>query len=173
MMALFEYMKNLYLIGMRGVGKSTIGSLLAQKIGKEFVDMDKKIEQEISESIQEFVKDKGWDAFREQERQAVETVSKLEDVVVSTGGGVLMYFNNAEKLKATGKLVLLTAELETIRTRLSSAEDRPSLTGTGFLEELERVWNERKDRYHHFADQVISTDGKNLEDIIQEILLEL
>jgi len=164
---------NLYLIGMRGVGKSTIGEVLAKKLNKEFIDMDKKIEQELSKGIAEFVNSEGWEVFRKHEQQAVEAISKLQNKVVSTGGGVLMFFDNAEKLKKSGKLVLLTAEIKTIHARLEHAEDRPSLTGTGFLEELEQVWNERKDRYHHYADQVVATDGKTPEEIVQEIIHEL
>lgn len=166
-------MNNLYLIGMRGVGKSIIGQILSEKLEKDYIDMDKKIEQELTSAIAEFVKVEGWDAFRELEQQAVEAISKLQNQVVSTGGGVLMFFENAEKLKNSGKLVLLTAEIKTIHERLEHAKDRPSLTGTGFLEELEQVWNERKDRYHHFADQVVSTDGKTPEEIVQEIIREL
>lgn len=163
-------MKNIYLIGMRGVGKSSIGQLLAEKLGKDFVDLDKKIEQKIGADISSFVQEQGWNSFRELEKEQVNEIILKTDLVVGTGGGVLMYFDNAEKLKNSGNLILLTAPLQILQKRLEGASDRPALTEGDFLSELEHIWNERKDRYHLFADKVVDTEGKNHEEIVQEIM---
>jgi|SRR5690606_14326420 len=166
-------MQTIYLIGMRGVGKSTAGKLLAQKLEREFVDLDKKIEQKAGKIIAEIVEKAGWESFRAYEREALREAANRDEKVISTGGGILIDLRNAELMKASGKLILLSAEPQTLRHRLANTPDRPSLTGSHFLQEIEAIWNERKDRYYHFADQVISTDGKTPEQIIQEILHEL
>lgn len=165
-------MENIYLVGMRGVGKTTIGKLLAEKLKREFVDMDKKIEQDLGKTVSEIVELEGWEHFRQCEQQVLENLLKATSTIVSTGGGTLMHFDNAERMKSSGKLILLTAELRSIQARLENSEARPSLTGRDPFEELEQVWNERKDRYYHFADQVVNTEGKTPDDIVQEIIHE-
>lgn len=166
-------MNNIYLIGMRGVGKSTIGELLAKELGREFFDMDKKIEQKSGKSASELVHEQGWEKFRELEHEVLLEITQLQNAVIGTGGGVLMYFDHAERLKASGTLILLTAEIKTLQERLKHQAERPSLTGSDVLEELEQVWQERKDRYHQSADRIIDTEGKTPAQIVQEIGLSL
>lgn len=163
-------MKNIYLIGMRGVGKSTIGKLLAKKLERNFVDMDESIVRKAGIAISAMVDDKGWDYFRENEKEMVEKLVLQEDLIVGTGGGVLMFFDNAEKLKKSGSLILLTASPERIVERIAQSEDRPSLTGKHFSEEIADVWNERKETYEGNADKIISTDDFSPKQIVGEIL---
>jgi len=172
-MELFWIMKNLYLVGMRGTGKSTIGKLLAEELKKGFIDVDKKIEQRVGLSISEYVSKQGWEPFRELEKKQVEEMTLLQDTVISTGGGILMSFNNAQKLKDSGTLILLTASTKTLHKRLEYSSDRPALKGGNFLDELEQIWNERKDRYYQFADLIIDSEGKTPEETVQEIIREL
>ncbi len=162
-------MKNIYLIGMRGVGKTTIGKLLATKLQRTFFDMDEWIRQEEGMAIAELVKKKGWSYFRDKEREAVNILSKKEHAIISTGGGVLQYFDNAEKLKKTGKLIHLTASVATLENRLRMQTERPSITGIDPVDELEALWESRKVIYERNADLTIDTEGKLVEQIGEEI----
>ncbi|MDP2691321.1 MAG: shikimate kinase [bacterium] len=163
-------MANLYLIGMRGVGKSTVGKLLAHELGRSFVDMDEQIALKAGKSISRLVQEEGWDAFRKLEKEEVQFISSWDNLVVSTGGGVLMFFDNLKQLKQTGTLILLTAKLETVVQRLAESENRPSLKGKDYLEELEEVWAERRETYEKAANVIIDTEDKTPEEIVKSII---
>src|SRR3990170_7821415 len=166
-------MKNIYLIGMRGSGKTTIGKILAEKLGKEFTDMDQEIELMSGNKITTIVEEEGWKTFRLLEKEIVERICQKENQVVGTGGGVLMCFDNADKFKKTGTLIFLRTSPETIIQRLSKVEERPSLTGENFLEEIENVWKERKDTYEKHADLDIDTEEKTPNIIAEEIIKKI
>lgn len=162
-------MENLYLIGMRGVGKTTIGKSLARKLSRIYFDLDAEIEQKTGLNISKIVSEHGWDFFRLKEKEVLREVIKNENIVVAVGGGALMYFDNAEQLKKSGTMILLTAGLGAIESRIKN-EHRPSLTGSDFISELEQAWNERKASYYQYADMVIDTESKTPEDIAGEII---
>lgn len=162
-------MSNIYLIGMRGVGKSTIGKLLAERLNRKWVDVDDEIVKREEKSIAEMVALHGWDFFREKEHEEVERLAGENDLVISTGGGVLMHYNNAELLKASGKLILLIADPATLVQRLKDSHQRPSLTGKDVLEEIYELWEERKDEYYKAADLVVDTEPWDEKSIIDKI----
>lgn len=166
-------MENIYLIGMRGVGKSTVAKLLAERLKTSHIDLDEIIVAQEGKSIPAIVEAGGWEYFRKREREAVEKVCELENRVVSTGGGVLMFYDNAEKLKRSGIFVLLTADPETIYERLSEANDRPPLTNKSLREEIEQLWEERKEMYQEYANITIETDKQKEEEIVEEIMKSL
>ena len=163
-------MSNIYLIGMRGVGKSTIGKLLAERLGKAWVDIDEQIAVREGNDIKALVDQHGWDFFRKKEHEMVQEMAKKKNVVVSTGGGVLMHFDNAQLLKNSGKLILLIAKPSTLVQRLKESHQRPSLTGKDPLLEIGEVWEERKDTYHKFADLVVDTEPWDTDRIVEEIV---
>ena len=154
-------MSNIYIIGMRGVGKTTIAKLLSQKLNKEHFDLDDDIAVQEGRSISEIVEAEGWEYFRLREQEAVERISAQEDKVVSTGGGVLIFYDTADKLKQSGSFILLTAEPETLHQRLvDSMKERPSLKEGSLRDEIDQLWDERKDVYHEYADITVATDNK-------------
>lgn len=155
---------------MRGSGKTSVGKILAKKLGRDFLDMDEEIKKDEERTVHEIVEQQGWDYFREKEGELVEKISEDKNLVVACGGGVLMYFDNAELLKNSGKITLLTAPVETLAERIADKEDRPSLTGADFVEELEEIWKERKESYEKYADLSIETEGKGPEKIAEEII---
>lgn len=162
-------MSNIYFIGMRGVGKSSVGSLLAKRMKREFFDTDEWIKEKEDMAIADLVQKKGWEYFRKSERKAVEVMSKKENAVVSTGGGILMHFDNASKLKKTGKLIHLMASIKTLKKRLAKQTKRPSITGADPVDELESLWQTRKPIYDAYADITIDTEGKTAEAIVDEL----
>jgi shikimate kinase len=144
---------NVILTGMRGTGKSSLGAILAARLGFGFVDTDDAIETLAATRIADIVARHGWEHFRTLERQIVARMAATDQQVVATGGGTLMNEENAARLKATGVVVLLVCKSHILQQRLASGDNRPSLTGHGSaVTELEEVWQARRARYAAVAD---------------------
>jgi len=165
-------MANIYLIGMRGVGKTSIGKVLAQRLGRDFIDIDEQIALKEGKTIMEIVADQGWEEFRKRENAMVQEISKKENSVVSTGGGALMHFDNAQILKSSGKLFLLVATPAVLVERLKASHQRPSLNGKDPLEEIDEIWEQRKEIYYKYADEVVDTEPWDQERIMSELGLK-
>ena len=166
-------MDHILLVGMRGVGKSTIGKKLAETLQMSHLDTDLRMAQDLEMSLKEFVEESGWESFREKERQILEQVLQEEQAVISTGGGILMHFNNKELIKESGTVIWLEAPLDVLEERLVASPARPSLTGEGLIEELQSVLEQRKEHYQDAAHIIIKTAKKSPQDIVTEIILEL
>jgi len=164
---------NLYLIGYRCAGKTTVGKALAERLGWPLVDTDRCITDTAGASIAQMVNENGWPYFREQERQALKTVSNADRQVVATGGGIILANRNIETMKNSGALVWLTATEQTIQARLlrddATTGHRPSLTGQGLIDEIRSVLTERKPLYAKAADITIETDGVPITAICDQI----
>ena len=105
---------NLILIGYRCTGKTTIGEILAEKLGWPLVDTDTLVQERAGRSIQEIVAEGGWPDFRRREREIIADVAARDRQVISAGGGAVLDEENARALRAGGRVVLLTASPETI-----------------------------------------------------------
>ena len=161
---------NIVLIGMRGSGKSTVGAALAVKLHKQFIDLDEYIAVQAGRAIPDIVAVNGWDYFRQLEAMAVAEVSRMRDVVIATGGGVVLRPENVEALRQRGCLVLLTAAPATLARRIGHDSGRPALTGAAtLLEELQEVWQARRSLYEDAADMTISTDRRSPAQITASI----
>ena len=144
---------NVILTGLRGTGKSSVGRVLAQRLGFTFVDTDTRIEELAGCHIAEIVAQHGWEHFRALERQVVTRVATLDRHVVAAGGGTLIDEENARRLKMRGVVILLLCELPILQRRMAASGNRPALTGHGSAEaELVQVWEARRARYHAVAD---------------------
>lgn len=166
-------MDNIYLVGMRGSGKTTVGRILAERLGRPFRDLDPDIEEKARMSISEFVKKYSWNDFRELERQVVQDISKQSGYVVGTGGGVLTFSGNTKSLNESGEIVFLKATPATLAKHLEGATDRPSLTGEGVIEEIAGVWEQRKGDYQHAAHHIIEIDNLSPEQVASKIMKSL
>lgn len=163
---------NIVLTGLRGTGKSRIGEALARELGFSFIDIDKEIEREVGMKIAEFVKGEGWERFREIEKGEALRAANLDKTVIATGGGTIMDSESAQALKKNGIFVFLKASLDVLAKRIAAdASDggRPSLTGRAPEEELNEVWNERKEIYEKTADISfdVSDETEDLEKDVQ------
>jgi len=163
---------NVILTGLRGTGKSSVGKLLAQRLGFTFVDTDTLIEELAASRIAEIVVQHGWEHFRALERQVVTHVAATDRHVVAAGGGTLIDEENARLLKRRGVVVLLVCELPILQHRIALESNRPSLTGQGPAEvELAQVWEARRARYHAVADVMydVSAESANVvEDLARK-----
>ena len=161
---------NIVLIGMRGSGKTVVGKLLAERLGKQFIEMDELIVQRAGLSIPEIVESYGWGKFRDVEEEITCEVAKLDNVVNATGGGVVTREENIRELKKKGKLVWLTVSLDTLLKRIGDDPSRPSLTGRSQREDMEVVLTERSPVYEGAADVIIDTEDKTPEEIAEAII---
>jgi len=149
---------NVVLIGYRGTGKSTIGKLLASRLGFRYIGLDDEIVRRAGRTIPEIVAADGWDGFRDVESRTVEEVSTLDRCVLDTGGGVVLRDENVARLKRNGVVFLLVSEIPDIVARIGSDTQRPSLTGAKtFTEEVEDVLRERQPKYRAAARHVVDT----------------
>ena len=165
---------NVVLIGYRGTGKSTVGKLVAERLGRVLVSTDVEIVKLAVQNIPEIVEQHGWEYFRDLETKICQDLAGRDGVVIDTGGGAILRSQNVEGLKRTGKLFWLTAPVETIAKRIGADTQRPSLTGTkSFLDEIQDVLRERTPKYQAAADYIIETDGKSATQVADEILARL
>ncbi|MDX5420890.1 MAG: shikimate kinase [Hymenobacteraceae bacterium] len=122
----------IFLIGMMGSGKTTLGKQLAERLGYPFVDLDVYIEQQAGKTIAELFEQEGQEAFRRRERKALEAVAQeYERGVVSTGGGAPCFFNNMDFINGQGVSIFLDVPVEELagRLRASDLQMRPLLAG--------------------------------------------
>jgi shikimate kinase len=162
---------NIVLIGYRGTGKSTVARILGQRLKRRVISTDAEIVKEAGQSIPRIVEQFGWDYFRELETQICRRLQTQTDLVIDTGGGLILKEENVKILKANGNIFWLTAEVSTIAGRISNDTQRPSLSGTKtFVEEIEEILEIRRPYYQAAADVIISTDHEAPESIANQIL---
>lgn len=168
---------NLFLIGYRCTGKTTLGKALARRLGWSFVDTDRRIVEATGISIAQMVAVHGWPFFRQQERQTLCEVSGGEHQVVATGGGVILDERNVSAMKNTGRVVWLTASEKIIQARMlddeATAGNRPALTGQGLIAEITSVLTLRRPLYEKAADYQIATDRDTITVIGDRIFAAL
>lgn len=168
---------NLYLIGYRGTGKTTLAPMLAERLGPNWtwVDLDDRIEESAGRSIAEIFAGEGEVGFRDREEQALAEVAARDCIVVATGGGVIERPANREKLRQ-GFVVWLAATPETIERRLSedatTRSRRPSLTGLPSGQEIRSVLARREPIYRESADCRLATDQTVVAELIERIVAE-
>jgi shikimate kinase len=168
---------NIYLIGYRGVGKSSVGRSLASILGRTFIDTDSELVAQAGMTISQYVRNMGWDAFRKMERSIVQQVCRHDMQVVATGGGVVLDTQNTQAMRNTGSLVWLKASPETIRKRLlndqRSEETRPALSSKGSFNEIEEMLTQRNPYYAQAMDSSIETDALTIEQICTALVSQL
>ena len=165
---------NIILIGFRGTGKTTIGKMLAQRLGKEFVDADEYLEQKEGKTVKDIFAEGGEKLFREIETHVIAELCRLDDRVVATGGGAILREENVKTLKKSGIIILLEADVDTIYKRIHKGtvteQRRPSLTNRGAYEEIEYLLEYRRPLYDRTADFVINTTSMSAIDAANKII---
>ena len=162
---------NLVLIGYRGTGKSTVGKILAERLGRELVSTDAEIIRRARLSVPDIVQRFGWDHFRDLESEVCRDLAGKEGLIIDSGGGAILRQQNVDYLKKNGVLIWLTATVRTIADRIGGDTQRPSLTGTkSFTEEVEEVLRERQPKYKAAANHMIETDGRSVTEVVEAIL---
>lgn len=168
---------NIVLIGYRCSGKTVVGKTLAIELGREFLDTDAVIEENAGRTIETMISTKGWDRFRETENRLVEEVSRRNNLVIATGGGIVMDEENVKNLKQNGWVVWLKGKPEVLRERMAKEQGtgryRPSLTGTDPMEEIKEVLSVRKPFYERAGDLVVDTSSLSIGEAAALIIKNL
>ena len=161
---------NIVLCGMMGVGKSSVGVRIAELSGRMWYDTDVVITDRHGR-ISDIFEFYGEAHFRSLETEVVRELSARDNLVISTGGGLVLKPENNEMLKKNGKIFFLRASFETLLKRVRADETRPLLKNTGkTAETLGTLLSERTPVYEHVADYIIETDGKSVEEVADEIV---
>ena len=165
---------NIYLIGYRCTGKTSVSKILAKHLGWTVIDSDAEIVKEQGESIADIVSDKGWDAFRSMEKSVIERLSGLKHQVIATGGGAVLQKENIANMKKSGRVVWLKALPRTIQMRmagdLSTDDFRPALTDKGIFDEIEETLSFRNPLYESAMDFFIETDNLSIDSVCRKII---
>lgn len=160
-------MNNITLIGMPGVGKSTIGVVLAKVLGYEFMDSDLLIQRQEKRRLHQIIEQEGVEGFKAIENRVNASI-ETENTVIATGGSVVYCEEAMDHLKKTGKVVYLRLSLDSLAKRLGNLEKRGVLLKEG--QTLKSLYEERVPLYERYADIVIDEEGKDLEASLQAVL---
>jgi shikimate kinase len=165
---------NLYLVGYRCTGKTSVGRLLSDALAWTFVDMDHELVAEAGIPIEDIVDSRGWKYFREREAQLLERLSQATKQVISTGGGVVTVPENIAMMRGSGKVVWLHASPATIAARMEADRNtvgqRPPLHGNDSVVEIEEVLAERLPLYDEAMHLQVETDDLFLEEVSESIV---
>ncbi len=163
----------IFLIGYRGSGKSTVGRVLADRLGWTFADADTVLEERFGQSIREIFAQEGEAGFRDKESAILKELCARRDVVIATGGGVVLRDENRVQLRTHGYVVWLTADAATLWARIqadhTTAARRPALT-TGGIAEVEQLLAIREPLYRATADIVVPVATVSPEQAADAIL---
>lgn len=163
--------KNIILIGFMGSGKTSVGEELAKVLSYTFCDTDQLIEQEAGITIKEMFQTHGEEYFRSFETRLLQKLeSSLSNSVLSTGGGLPLKDENAKLLKEIGHVIYLQTSKDTVLQRLMGDTNRPLLQGEDRNERVEQLLTSRTPLYEKAANQIVITDGKNVEEIVETII---
>ncbi|MBQ9199105.1 MAG: shikimate kinase [Lachnospiraceae bacterium] len=159
------------LIGFMGSGKSSVGKELSKKTGYKLLDSDTCIEEKKKKSINEIFKDDGEQAFRDMESEFLKALALSEEsFILSTGGGMPCFNDNAKLIKEIGKSFYLMASPDSIMERLKNDTSRPLLRDGNRYEKINSLLSKREEYYKKAADVIIETDGKTVNEITGEII---
>lgn len=157
---------HLFLSGFMGTGKSTVGPLLARRLGRPLLDLDARISEVAEASVAEIFAREGEDGFRRRERAAIDALIDGEPAVIALGGGAVVDPEVRRRVREAGTLVTLTAQIETIRARLAGDTSRPLLRQRG---DAERLLRARAAAYAD-ADLVVVTDERSPAAVTEAIV---
>lgn len=160
----------LILTGFMGSGKSTVGKIVAERLGYRFIDLDAEIVAAAGCSVNDIFSNKGEPVFRALESSTLEQILSAEvRCVVATGGGAVICPQNRLLMRRRGVIINLMVPLEQMLVRLNGCRNRPLLAGVDAAKRAEVLMNERE-QFYADADIRIDTDGKSVEDVAAEIL---
>ena len=164
--------ENIYLIGLMGAGKTTIGKQLAKALAVPFYDSDKAIEESTGVDIPTIFEFEGEEGFRERERKMIQKLTQIHGIVLATGGGVILREENRQLLKENGFIVYLQCSVDRILERTRRDTQRPLLKTDNPKERLQTLFEQRQSLYLSCADFKIDTGVFKTKTVVNRILDE-
>lgn len=160
---------NIFFVGLMGAGKTTVGKLIAKRLGKTFYDSDHEIEQRTGVQIPVIFELEGEAGFRKREAAVIEDLSHMQDIVLATGGGAVLSKQNRENLSRNGMVVYLRASVPELWQRTKNDRNRPLLQTSDPRAKLEALLAERDPLYREIADVIIDTGEQSVTTIVQHL----
>jgi shikimate kinase len=162
-------LRNITLVGFMGTGKTTVGRILAHRLGYRFVDVDNEVEREQGVTISHIFSEFGEPHFRQLEHDMIKRLSDSKGLVISAGGGAVINPENTENMKAGGPVVCLAAGPDVILGRVEGSTHRPLLQVPDPRGRIQELLNARAPFYAR-ADVTIDTDGLAPEDVADRVM---
>ena len=160
---------NIFLVGLMGAGKSTIGRQLARELGKQFRDSDSEIEQRTGVSIDVIFDIEGEQGFRRRETRMLQELVEERGIVLATGGGAILASDNRQLLRDNGLVIYLKASAEHLAGRVKLDRRRPLLQTGDKLAKIRELMTQREPVYQQLADVVVETNNRSIPRIVREI----
>lgn len=164
---------NLYLVGMMGAGKTTVGRLLARRLKLRFVDSDHEIEKRCGVKVPLIFDIEGEVGFRARESQTLTELATLEGIVLATGGGAVLAEENRRRLAARGTVIYLRATPEDLYERVRQDRNRPLLATPDPLARLRELYVQRDPLYREIADVVVDTGRQTVQSLARSLADQL
>jgi len=164
---------NIFLIGPMGAGKTTIGTALAKKTGREFFDSDKVIEERTGASISLIFDIEGEAGFRKRESAVIDELTKQSGIVLATGGGAVLSEANRACLTGRGTVIYLQASIKSLIRRTSRDRNRPLLQNSNPAQKMRDLVEQREPIYLALADLIIHTGNRTVPAIVKETIAAL
>jgi shikimate kinase/3-dehydroquinate synthase len=164
---------NIFLIGLMGAGKTTIGRALAKKLNRPFFDSDHEIEARTGASVSTIFEIEGETSFRKREAETIRELGSQEGIVLATGGGAVLHPDTRSFLRETPSVIYLHASISQLLQRTERDKNRPLLQTADPRKKLEELFLQRDPFYREVADLVIETGNANLPALVQLIISKL
>ncbi len=165
--------KNIFLIGPMGAGKSAVGRQLARTLHLTFVDSDDEVESRTGVDIAFIFEKEGEEGFRKREAAAIDDLTKMDNVVLATGGGAVVDADNRSHLGGRGLVVYLYTTVDQQVSRTKKGRERPLLESGNRRAILEELLAQRDPLYREIADLVVETDGRKVHSVASEIIEQI
>jgi len=165
--------RNIFLVGLMGAGKTTVARQLARRLGKTFYDTDHEIERRTGVRVQVIFEIEGEAGFRAREAQMVDSLTALQDVVLGTGGGVVLKPENRTVLSTRGFVIYLRAQPRDLYQRTRHDKSRPLLATDDPMAKLEELQRVRDPLYREVADLIVDTGRQSVGTLVDQLLQRL
>ena len=165
-----KHPRNIFLIGPMGAGKSAVGRYLARTLHLSFVDSDDEIESRTGVDIPFIFEKEGEEGFRKRETAVIDDLSKMDGVVLATGGGAVINPDSRSRLGGRGFVVYLYTTVDQQVARTQKGRERPLLESTDPRATLQELLDTRDPMYREIADVVVETDGRKVKSVANEII---
>ena len=162
--------KNIYLIGLMGSGKTTLGKILSKKLDKDFYDSDQVIEEKLGVNVPMIFEYEGEAGFREREKDILKELVNKQNIVLATGGGIILSECNRDLLAKNGIVIYLKSNQKDLVLRMKNDKTRPLLKNGNVELIIKKLCQEREPLYEQIADFEITTKNKRIHEVVNEII---